>query len=140
MLNINIFKHFINSHKDQVINLLLTYQMIETLFFLKLYFPDVSKTDEKSKYLEIMNKELNSKTLGKLKNKYLKKFPNDKYNLIPTLESVSIERNTFMHSLCMFIALQENRKMAKITGEKILRDYNKNAYELIDKLYQLPNK
>ncbi|MDD4289670.1 MAG: hypothetical protein PHH83_00130 [Patescibacteria group bacterium] len=139
MLNIDIFKHFIKGHKDRVIDLLLTYQMIEILLFLKLYLPDVSKTDNESRYMEIINKELSSKTLGKLKNKYLKKFPNDKYNLVSTLELVRIERNTFMHSLYIFIASQENRKMAKITGEKILNDYSKNAYELLDKLYQLPN-
>jgi len=109
-MNIEASRNFINDHKDQVIDLFLTYQMTEMILFCKLHLPDLPEFTDRENALEEANKKMNSKTFGKLRNKYLEKFPNDEYNLVPDLEIVAMQRNSFMHSLWMVVALADGRE------------------------------
>lgn len=136
-MNIEATKKFMDGKKDEIINTFMYYQMIEMMLFMKLYFPDIPKEDGRKDYLKKSNKDFNSKTLGGIKNKYLKKFPNDDYDLISILETVTKERNMFMHGFWMFLALMEDEKRNS-TGEMILDQYEKNAGSLLDKINDIP--
>lgn len=139
-MDINASRDFMNNHKDQVIDLFLTYQMIETLLFMKLHFPDIPKIDNKKDALEAINKKINSKTLGELKLKYLKKFPHDDYDLKSDLELVTKERNTFMHAFWIFLALWQDKDRATVSvGEQFLEQYENNTSQLLKKIHKLPN-
>jgi hypothetical protein len=131
-------RKFITKHSQQIINLFLTYQMIEIILFMKLHFPELPQVEDRDDALEVMNKELNSKTLGKLKNKYLKRFPKDDYDLKLDLETVATQRNSFMHSFWMIIALGQDRKKIEGIGEILLNDFDKQAAKLLNKIYGLP--
>ncbi|GEM_PF-6171003 len=137
-MNIEASRDFINKHRDQVIDLFLTYQMIEMMFFLKLHLPDIPEVEGRDDILEEVNKEINAKTLGKLKNKYLEKYPSDDYDLKFDLELVGTQRNGFMHSLWMVIALGQDREKIAGIGEILLNDFTKQAHKLLDKIYKLP--
>ena len=137
-LNFKATKDFINEHKDQVIDLFMDYQMIEMMLFLKLYLPDISKEEERENDIEEMNKRINSKTFGYLKNKYIEKFPDDDYNLKFDLESVAKQRNSFMHSIWIIIALGGHKEKVIKMGEILLNDFTKNANGLFDKVMKLP--
>jgi len=131
---------FMIYHKDKIMDLFLMYQMVESLLFMKLHISDLSKTGDRSREFEELNKKMNSKTLGKLKARYLKKFPKDDYDLISKLNSVIIERNSFMHSLWLFLALWKDREQSTVSvGERFLKQYKNNASQLLDKIYELPN-
>lgn len=134
-MNIDATRKFMDEKKDKIINLFMYYQMIEMMFFMKLYFPDAPKEDGREDYFEKMNTEFNSKTLGRMKNKYLQKFPNDDWNLKSSLERVAPERNMFMHGLWMFLALTKDEERDN-TGEMLLDQYEKNAGELLDKVVE----
>lgn len=138
-MKIEYAKEFIQKHQDQVIDLFLTYQMIEMLLFLKLHLPELPQVDDREDALEEANKNLNSKTFGKLKGKYLELYPNDEYNLKFDLEVVGTQRNGFMHSLWMVIALGEEKEKIAEIGEVILNDFTKQAHNLLDKIQKLPN-
>lgn len=138
-MKIEYAKEFIQKHQDQVIDLFLTYQMIEMLLFLKLHLPELPQVDDREDALEEANKNLNSKTFGKLKSKYLELYPNDEYNLKFDLELVGTQRNGFMHSLWMVIALGEEKEKIAEIGEVILNDFTKQAHNLLDKIHKLPN-
>lgn len=138
-MKIEYAKEFIQKHQDQVIDLFLTYQMIEMLLFLKLHLPELPQVEDREDVLEEANKNLNSKTFGKLKSKYLELYPNDEYNLRFDLEVVGTQRNGFMHSLWMVIALGEEKEEIAEVGEVILNDFTKQAHNLLDKTYKLPN-
>ena len=132
-------KEFINKHKDVILDLFLTYQMIEMLLFLKLHLPEIPQTEEREDVLEQANKKINSKTFSKLKNKYLEQYPDDKYQIKFDLEVVGTQRNSFMHSLWMVIALGEDKENIAMVGEVILNDFSKQAHNLLEKVYKLPN-
>ncbi len=137
-MDIEASRDFINKHRDQVIDLFLTYQMIEMLLFLKLHLPDIPEINNRSDSLEETNKEMNSKTLSKLKRKYLEKYPNDDHNLKSDLDLVATQRNGFMHSLWMVIALGQDREKIAGIGEILLNDFIKQAHDLLDKIQKLP--
>ena len=137
-MNIDASKKFMNRHKDQIFNLFLRYQMIEMLLFMHLYFPDVPKDDNRDTAMIKITKELNTKTFGKLRSKYLKRFPGDDYNLASDLISVGGQRNAFMHSLWLTIALMDSQEKTDITEEDILNDFTKNADNLFDKVLNIP--
>jgi hypothetical protein len=137
-MNIESSREFINSHKDQVIDLFLTYQLIEMVLFFKLHLPNKSDNDEDDDLLENTNKKINSKTFGKLKSKYLEKFPNDDYHLSSDLDLVATQRNGFMHSLWMIIAIADGRDEIRQVGEVLLNDFIKQSHLLLDKIYTLP--
>ncbi|RJQ32011.1 hypothetical protein C4572_01570 [Candidatus Parcubacteria bacterium] len=138
-MKIEYAKEFIQKHQDQVIDLFLTYQMIEMLLFLKLHLPELPHIDDREDALEEANKNLNSKTFGKLKGKYLELYPNDEYSLKFDLEVVGTQRNGFMHSLWMVIALGEEKEKIAEIGEVILNDFTKQAHNLLNKIHKLPN-
>ncbi len=139
MINIEHARDFIQKHQDQVTDLFITYQMIEMMFFLKLHLPGISEIENREDYLEGVNKQINSKTFGKLKKVYLEKYPNDKYQLIFDMEVVAIQRNSFMHSFCMILVLWENQEEMNTWGKFLLDDFTKQAHNLLEKVYELPN-
>ncbi len=139
MINIERARNFIQKHQDQVIDLFITYQMIEMMFFLKLHLPGISEIEDREDYLEGVSKQINSKTFGKLKKVYLEKYPNDKYQLIFDMEVVAIQRNSFMHSFCMILVLWENQEEMNTWGKFLLDDFTKQAHNLLEKVYELPN-
>lgn len=138
-MDIEASRNFINDHKDQVIDLFLTYQMAEMLLFFKLHLPDLPGAIDREDFLEEANKKINSKTFGQLRNKYLEKFPNDEYNLIQDLKIVAEQRNSFMHSLWMVIALSDGKEDIGQIGEVLLNDFVKQSHALLEKIYKLPN-
>lgn len=121
-----IIKDFINKNKDQIMELFLLYQMIEMLFFMKLYLPikDIKKINEKA----------NSKTLGSLKNRYCKKFPNDECHLVDLLEITIKQRNFFMHSLWIQLSLMTDEQKIFKNGTAILKNLLENANQLFDEI------
>lgn len=138
-IDINKAEKFMKSHKKEINNLFLIYQMIEMMFFMNLYWPYIPE-DNRKEHLDGLNKKSNSKTLGKMKKRYLEIFPEDNYNLISILEIVIPQRNTFMHSFWMFLALWEDKKKTVTTiGEEILESYQENANKLFDKVLKLSN-
>lgn len=137
-MNIEASRNFINKHRDQVIDLFLTYQMIEMLLFLKLHPLELPEVGEREDALEEANKQMNSKTFGKLKNKYMELYSNDEYGMKFDLEVVGQQRNGFMHSLWIVIALGEDKEKITAIGEVLLNDFMKQAHALLDKIYKLP--
>jgi hypothetical protein len=135
-MNISACKKFMNSNKKQIIDLFMYYQMIEMSLFVRLYFPDIPENDREDS-LKKLEKEINSKTLGKMKKKYLSKFPDDKYKLKSIIEVVSNERNTFMHSLWISLALMKKEDSIK-NGKIFFNQYEKNAVELFDGIHKMP--
>jgi|SRR3989338_2027370 len=139
-MDIEAAKKFMIDRSEQIINLFLTYQMIEMMLFMKLHLPDLPRMENRDDALEVMNKQINSKTFNKLKNKYLKEFPDDDYGLKFDLETVAMQRNSFMHSLWMVVALaQYDRAKTEKWTDIILDDFDKQAHKLLDKIYKLPN-
>ncbi|MEO6333332.1 MAG: hypothetical protein ABIO57_04185 [Candidatus Paceibacterota bacterium] len=112
--------------------------MLEMLLFIKLHLTDIEVADDRALFIEQMNERINSKTLGKLKDKYLRKFPNDDYVLVEELKSVTKQRNSFMHSLWIIIALGKNKREAHSLGRKLIKDYLKRADELFEKVLSMP--
>ena len=113
--------------------------MAEMLLFFKLHLPDLREDTDREEFLEEANKKMNSKTFGKLKSKYLEKFPGDEYNLIQDLKIVAEQRNSFMHSLWMVIALADGKENVMQIGEILLNDFIKQSHALLEKIYKLPN-
>ena len=137
-MNVEGAKSFIHDHGDQILDLFLTYQMIEMTLFFKLHLPRLPEVRYADDELGEINKELNAKTLGKLKNKYLEKFPNDDYDLKFDLETVAMQRNSFMHTLWVVIAMaQDQEKIARV-GEIMLDNFGKGVHELLEKIHKLP--
>ena len=137
-MNIEATREFINEHEDQVIDLFITYQMIEMLLCLKLHLPGLAEIDDREDALEAVNKEINSKTFGRLKNQYLDKYPKDDYDLKSDMEIVGTQRNSFMHSIWVLIALGKDKEKIVGLGEVLLNDFTENANRLFDKVNDLP--
>lgn len=133
-MNIERARDFINKHQDQVTDLFTTYQMIEMMLFMKLHLPGISEVEDREDYLEKVNKQINSKTFGKLKKVYLERYPNDEHQLVPGIDIVSVQRNSFMHSFCMILALWENQKEMDTWGKFLLDDFTKQANDLFKKV------
>lgn len=121
-------------NKDQVIDLFITYQMIEMLLFMKLHLPAIAEANDRGIALEKINKEINSKTFGKLRTKYLEKFPNDDYNLSGDIAGVAEQRNSSMHSLWMVIAMGEDKEKINEIGKALLDNFDKYADKLLQKI------
>jgi hypothetical protein len=138
MIKIERATEFIQKHQHQVVDLFVTYQMIEMMLFLNLHLPGMSEIEDREDYLEEINKQLNSKTFGKLKKVYLEKYPKDEYQLISGMEIVAAQRNSFMHSFCMVLALWENQKEMNMWGKFLLDDFTKQANSLFDKIIKVP--
>ncbi len=136
-MNLEFSQGFMDEHKAKILDLFLTYQMIETMLFMKLYLPGISETEDRGDYLEDINKKLNSKTLGKLRKEYLRKYPSDNYNLALDLEVLGTQRNSFMHSLCMTIGLCDSREKAFMLGELIVNSSYEHANSVRDKVVNL---
>ncbi len=134
-MNISGTTKFMESRQDKILSLFLYYQMIEMALFTKLAFPEALK-EVQGFNLEKLNKKLNSKTLGSMKEWYLKKYPKDKYNLDSILTTVISERNTFMHGLWMFLSLVKNEERDSL-GDKILDQFLKNSCSLLDTLNKI---
>ena len=135
-MNIKASQEFIKKRKDKILNLFLTYQMIELMLFAKLYFPEIPDGKENKNILKTVNKELNSKTLGKLRYKYLSKFPKDKLRLEQDLKTLTLQRNSFMHSLWMIIAVAQDTKKITIITEDLLDVFSRNADKILKKIYK----
>ncbi len=71
-----------------------------------------------------------------LRQKYIEKYQSDEHELIDDLKLVGKERNSFMHSIWMFLALLDEKER-EISGEKILRQYFQNAERLFNKVIKL---
>lgn len=137
-MDISGAREFINENRDQILDLFLTYQMIEIMLFLKLHLPDVPKVEGREAVMDDLNKGLNSKTFGKLLAKYLAKHPDDKHDLKSDLKTVGNQRNSFMHSIWITLALCEGKEKIREMGELSLRDFSRNANRLLDKVNALP--
>lgn len=138
MMNIEVAREFINEHKDEVIDLFITYQIMEMELCLKLHLPGLDEMDGREVALEAVNKEINSKTFGRLTRQYLEKYPDDKYDIKLDLETVGMQRNSFMHSIWVIVALGQKKEKVAEMGEVLLKDFTKNANRLFDKLNALP--
>jgi hypothetical protein len=136
-MNIERPQKFINKHKDQVIQLFITYQMIEMTLFLKLHLPGISEVEDREDYLEEVNKQINSKTFSKLKRIYLEKYPNDEHKLIFDMDVVATQRNSFMHSFWTVLAMWENQEEMEMWGKIFLDDFTKQSEALFAKIIKL---
>lgn len=133
-MDIELANKYIESEKDRIFCLFRLYQMIEIMLFLKLYPSEIITPLREKAEFEKLNKELNSKTLGGMTTKYLKKYPNDKYKLKLILKIVAPQRNHFMHSFWIFLSATKDEKQAKEYGDLVLKDFEKNANELFNTL------
>jgi len=131
-MNIDITQKFIEQHTEQILKIFETYQKIEILFFMNLYLP-------KKLSIEELNKLLNTKTCGMIEKEYLRTFPDDKYGLKKLLRTVTQQRNSFMHSFWIFLALTEKKNL-RINNELILNDFQKNADELLNIIIRFNEK
>ena len=136
-MDFKLAQHFININQKRVLEIFSTYQKIEILLFMKLYSSDLLLTSSREDDINKLNKELNSKTLGKMTKKYLNKYPKDDYGLKSLLEIVIPQRNTFMHSFWIFLSASKNKEQATEYGNLILKDFKKNANNLLDILLKV---
>lgn len=116
---------FFEKHKKGILELFKLYQMLETLLFMKLYFPKIGKTES----LKSISKKLNKKTFGKLAKEYIKQNPNDVLKIKKLFRVVGSDRNSFMHNMWINLALLSKSDFDKYS-EKILEDYTQNAKSL----------
>jgi len=128
-MDINQSESYFDANKGSILNLFKTYQMIEILLFMNLYFPII----DKELTLEKASKEVNEKTLGKLKIMYLSQHPNDELNIKVLLEAVTKQRNVFMHSLWINMGLMSKKDFDEYAN-RLLDDFKKNANLLLDKI------
>jgi len=127
-MNAEFAQKYISEHKERVFNLFSTYQMIETLLFMKLNFP------EKEKGLDALNKELSRNTLGSLKQNYDAKFPKDDFEISELIEICRIQRNSFMHSFWILLALFGSEEDGKEKCDMFFVDFEKNSSKLMNKV------
>jgi len=139
-MNINLVKDFIKTNQSKVIDLFLTYQMIEMLFTMKLFLPERNNSTSeilRNEQLAELNKRINNKTLGILIQKYKKKYPKDESIILEMLVSVKDQRNSFMHSLWMVLAAMKNKEEIDRNGILIINNYQESADKLFDKIIKL---
>lgn len=129
-MNVDFAQKYINEHKERVFSLFSTYQMIETLLFMKLHFP------EKEKGLDALNKELSKNTLGSLKQKYDTKFPKDDFDLSELIETCRMQRNSFMHSFWILLALFGSEDDGREKCDMFFVDFEKNSTDLMNKVIE----
>ena len=122
---------FFKKYKTNILELFITYQWLETLLFMYLYFPGLKDKDQIE--LDKVNGLINKKTFGKMINKYLEKYPNDEKKLKNDLINVSKERNSFMHSFWISLTLMEVQDFEKI-GKQLLSQFQNNADNLHKKI------
>lgn len=139
-MNVGYAREFMQTHQNQIFDLFLTYQMIEMTLFLKLHLPELSQKKDIDEALEDVNSGLNSKTFGKLRKKYLELYPSDEYSLKSDLEVVGQQRNSFVHSLWMIIATSAEKEKIIAVGEVVLKDFWRQASNLLEKIDKLPSR
>ncbi len=123
---------FKDLEKERILDLFMMYQMIELLLFMHLYPGDIITPVRGDTEFEKLEREVNTKTLGKITRKYNQKFPNDEHDLKNLLEIVTPQRNSFTHSFWMMIASAETESQAIDFGMTVLDDFEKKSKSLLD--------
>ena len=126
---------FKDLEKERILDLFMMYQMIELLLFMHLYPGEIITPVRDEGEFKKLDKEVNTKTLGKITAKYNQKFQNNEHSLKDLLETVTPQRNSFMHSFWIMIASAKDETEAMDFGKIVLDDFEKNANALLDAIY-----
>jgi len=130
MFNPDLAEKYIDDNKNIILRLFSMYQIIEMVLFVKLYcgsFPsDLENEIEFTQFSKLMG----SKTLGKIINEYKKRYKNDEFNLLGDLERMRLERNNFMHSMWIILAVCNSAEEAQKHADFMINKYNDTATRL----------
>lgn len=138
MMSIETFEKFMGNHKDQIIDIFITYQMLELTLFIKLHFPLPVDMDSRGEVIKKLSEKMDYNTLGKLQKKYLKKFPKDEYGIKSGLETVKVQRNIFMHSMWALVLARETEEKMTVNVEKYLNDFKEEVDILLGNIVKWP--
>lgn len=132
-MNPKFAEKFISINRDKILRLFSFYQIIEIMLFWQLYSKDFTKLDEESQ-----KRILLKKTLGKLTKKYKQTDSCDDL-ILAELNELITERNQFMHSMWVILAISKSEDEAFVHGNYMLDKYQKRA-KVVFELLGTPSK
>jgi hypothetical protein len=132
MFNPKIAEKYIDENTNLILRLFSLYQIIEITLFIKLfensYTSDLNNNQEFIKF----EKRISSKTLGKIIKEYEVKYPKDDFLILQDLKTIKKERNNFMHSMWVILAVCNSQDEARKYGDYLLKKYNDTASKVFN--------
>lgn len=132
-MNPKLAEKFITSNSNKVLRLFSLYQIVEIMLFMRLYEGTIMNPDDPDEFGKF-SKIFQYKTFGKLIKEYSKKYPKDELNLLSQFNEVLPQRNNFMHSMWVMVALSSDQEEANYNGNMLITKYDKSLTKLFHDL------